>query len=117
MADLSERQIAQLEIDLKAMRDQLETAIEDNQGQLEPVLLDQQSVGRVSRIDAIQQQQMATALKQQQRLHLQQVNRAINELDNGDYGYCQQCGDVIAFARLKARPESVMCVKCQQINE
>ena len=81
------------------------------------VQLDQQSVGRVSRIDAIQQQQMATALKQQQRLHLQQVNRAINELDNGDYGYCQQCGDVIAFARLKARPESVMCVKCQQINE
>lgn len=117
MADLSQRQIAQLEIDLKAMRDQLEQAIEDDQGQSEPVQLDQQSVGRVSRIDAIAQQQMATALKQQQRLHLQQVNSALNEMANGDYGYCQHCGDAIAFARLKARPESVMCVKCQQSNE
>jgi DnaK suppressor protein len=117
VVDLSKQQIDELAIDLKAMRDQLMQAIEDDQGQLEPVQLDQQSVGRISRIDAIQQQQMARALNQQQRQHLQQVNRALDELDKDDYGYCQHCGHVIAFARLKARPESEMCVKCQQSNE
>jgi DnaK suppressor protein len=117
VTDLSKRQLDELAIDLKTIRDQLMQAIDDNQGQVEPVQLDQQSVGRVSRIDAIQQQQMAKALKQQQRQHLQQVIRALNDLDNDDYGYCQHCGHVIAFARLKARPESEMCVKCQQKNE
>jgi DnaK suppressor protein len=117
VADLSKQQIDELAIDLKVMRDQLMQAIEDDQGQLEPVQLDQQSVGRVSRIDAIQQQEMAKALKQQQRQHLQQLIRALNELDKDDYGYCQHCGHAIAFARLKARPESEMCVKCQQNNE
>jgi DnaK suppressor protein len=117
VADLSKQQIDELAIDLKVMRDQLMQAIEDDQGKMEPVQLDQQSVGRVSRIDAIQQQEMAKALKQQQRQHLQQLIRALNELDNDDYGYCQHCGHVIAFARLKARPESEMCVKCQQNNE
>lgn len=79
-----------------------------------PVQLDQQSVGRVSRIDAIQQQQMALA-------RLAQLQRRVGELrvarqalrdDDEDYGFCVQCGQLIPLARLKIDPAAECCVGC-----
>lgn len=114
MNELDATQLRELQRILQVLQQELTLAIENDLGQSNPVTLDQQSVGRVSRIDAIQQQQMAKATRRQQQQQLRQVSRAIDELAQGDYGYCQQCGELIAFARLKVRPESVLCVRCQQ---
>ena len=82
--------------------------------QSEPVQLDQQSVGRVSRIDAIQQQQMALARSTQLKQSLQQLQAALLALqsDQGDYGLCSQCDQPIPLGRLQINPAATRCVRC-----
>lgn len=82
-----------------------------------PVTLDQQSVGRVSRIDAIQQQQMARAGEQQARARLQQIGRALEKFSDDGYGWCESCEEPIAYARLAAKPETPYCLGCQAAQE
>jgi DnaK suppressor protein len=43
---------------------------------------------------------------------LAQTERALAKLDEGSYGRCDACGELIGRARLKARPESVLCISC-----
>lgn len=76
-----------------------------------------QPIGRVSRIDALQQQQLAKAQRDAARLRLQQVSAALSRLERGDYGECVSCGEEIDFLRLKARPESPFCLPCQSRRE
>ena len=82
----------------------------------QPVELDQQSVGRVSRIDAIQQQQMAQARSIQLRAQLQALRTALGRLNAGDsnFGYCNACGLPIPLERLKINPVASSCVDCAQ---
>lgn len=42
---------------------------------------------------------------------LKQVERALEKLDEGSYGVCDQCGDAIGEGRLDARPASTRCLK------
>lgn len=44
---------------------------------------------------------------------LQAVNRALDDIENGRYGICQDCEEPIAKARLKAMPFAMRCVACQ----
>src|SRR5712692_3861099 len=49
-------------------------------------------------------------------LLVERANRlaeALERLRGGDYGTCQECGEAIAPARLKAVPEVTTCVRCQ----
>ena len=78
----------------------------------EAVTLDQSSVGRVSRIDAIQQQEMALAAERNRERELQRIKSALLRMDQGDYGYCLTCGEDIAEKRLRADPAIPTCVDC-----
>ena len=82
-----------------------------------PVTLDQQSVGRVSRIDAIQQQQMALANQQQARALQSQVEVALQRIESGEFGDCLHCGEAIAEARLQVQPWASLCIACQSAAE
>ena len=81
-----------------------------------PVQLDQQSVGRVSRIDAIQQQQMALARSAQLKQSLQRLQTALQALqaDDSDFGVCEQCDQPIPLGRLKINPAVTRCVRCAE---
>ena len=48
---------------------------------------------------------------------LDKVNHAINAIDRGTYGICENCGNPIAKARLLALPYSTLCLNCKQIDE
>ncbi len=76
------------------------------------VQLDQQSVGRVSRMDALQQQAMARAQNMRQQRELEDIRQALERLDRGDFGYCVQCEEPISFRRLKADPSVRLCIGC-----
>ena len=78
-----------------------------------PVELDQQSVGRLSRMDAIQQQSMDLAREARRKTRLAVLAAARKRLDTDKYGYCLACGDDIAEARLKIDPAVTLCVDCQ----
>ncbi len=52
----------------------------------------------------------------EQRL-LKKIDEAIERIDNGTFGICDDCGDEIDFKRLKARPVTTMCIQCKTLQE
>ncbi len=76
------------------------------------VELDQTRVGRLSRMDAMQSQQMAleTARRRQQRLV--RIEGALRRIESGDFGYCFVCGEEIDALRLAVDPTVTRCMGC-----
>lgn len=91
--------------------DRLDAASADSR---KPVELDQQSVGRVSRIDALQQQQMALAAERRRQTERVKLNTALARIASGDYGFCVRCGEDIDPARLRVDPAAPLCATCAQ---
>ncbi|MEO9782153.1 MAG: TraR/DksA C4-type zinc finger protein [Sedimentitalea sp.] len=76
------------------------------------VSLDQQSVGRLSRMDALQNQAMAKAQQQLRDQQKQRLLAALRRIDEGEFGYCVDCGVEIAAKRLDLDPEVFKCISC-----
>ncbi len=81
------------------------------------VELDQASVGRVSRMDAMQGQAMAIAANQRRQIELQKIEAALKRIECKDYGYCLECDGEIAEPRLHLDPASVFCLECASNKE
>lgn len=77
-----------------------------------PVQLDQDSVGRLSRIDAMQVQAMALAAERRRQVERMRIAAALKRLDEGEWGYCLACGNKIARARLEHDPSAAQCIQC-----
>ena len=77
-----------------------------------PVELDQTSVGRLSRMDAMQVQAMAVATERRRAEDAARVEAAIKRIDEGEYGYCISCGEEIAKKRLAVDPTIPTCIAC-----
>jgi DnaK suppressor protein len=77
-----------------------------------PVKLDQQSVGRPSRMDAMQQQEMAAAQEARRRARLVAIHTALRRLADGEFGWCADCGGFIGTERLDLDPVLMRCVDC-----
>ena len=88
---------------------QLTTDSKDSAGTVE---LDQSKVGRLSRMDSLQAQQMAQETTRRRQLQLQKIATALRRMEAGEYGYCFSCGDEIGEARLKFDPASTRCIEC-----
>jgi DnaK suppressor protein len=116
MEDLTQEQQDELRRDLEALREELEHALGLAREGARPVSLDN-PIGRVSRVDALQQQAMAQANRRSVELRLGQVRQALVAMDAGDYGLCRGCEEPIAYRRLKSRPETPFCVECQRGRE
>src|SRR5438046_2936029 len=56
-------------------------------------------------------------LERSVRRHLDQVDEALARIEAGTYGTCANCGKPINPARLEARPSSVLCIDCQQLQD
>lgn len=76
------------------------------------VTLDQQSVGRLSRMDAMQRQAMAQALARRRAGRRQRVLAALKRIEDDEFGYCQDCGDDIVSGRLELDPTVSLCLSC-----
>lgn len=89
-------------------------AEEDAQGadNRETVVLDQQSVGRLSRMDALQRQAMAEATQRRRALRRSRIDAALARIDQEEFGFCQDCGEDIAKARLDLDPTVPRCISC-----
>jgi DnaK suppressor protein len=115
---LTPQQIEQLRQLLVAQQSELENLLNSVHSGTQTVTLDQQSVGRISRIDALQQQQMAIANQQQASAQLRSIEQALRRIDaDNDYGLCAECGETIAYARLQAQPNASLCIGCQSASE
>ncbi len=93
---------------LEALRVASETTADNRR----PVELDQTSVGRVSRMDAMQGQALAIATDRRRHDEARRVEAAIKRIDEGEYGACISCGEDIAAKRLEADPTVATCIRC-----
>ena len=80
----------------------------------ETVELDQARVGRLSRMDAMQAQQMALETERRNRARLLLVQQALRRIERGDYGDCLECGEPIDPRRLEADPTATRCIACAE---
>jgi DnaK suppressor protein len=93
-------------------REDLKVASDSTASARRPVKLDQQSVGRLSRMDALQNQAMARSTEQRRIARLVAIEAAIARLNSGEFGHCSDCGDRIAERRLDLDPTISRCISC-----
>lgn len=77
-----------------------------------PVELDQTRVGRLSRQDALQSQALSKAALERNRIEIQRLRRALAKIEEDEYGWCIECGELIPVARLEIDPAADYCVRC-----
>ena len=97
---------------LLARQAELAEEAKANADSRDTVELQQDSVGRLSRMDAIQQQAMAQAQERRRNAEGLRIRAALERLDEGEWGYCLACGEEIAQKRLRHDPSVATCVKC-----
>lgn len=96
---------------LRAVK-RLERSMRTTEVAARPVTLDQTSVGRLSRIDAIQSQSLAQGMQERERQKLAFLQAALKRIEDGTYGICTGCGSQIRAERLAFFPEVPTCVDC-----
>ncbi|PMR79874.1 TraR/DksA family transcriptional regulator [Halomonas urumqiensis] len=99
---------------LAALRRELREESESSRDARDTVMLDQTSVGRLSRMDALQAQAMAKAEEERRQLALRRIEAAYQRLDRGEYGECIECGEWIGKNRLEWDPLVLKCIDCAQ---
>ena len=97
---------------LDGLRATLLKSSADTSADRRPVELDQQSVGRLSRMDALQVQAMAQAQEGRRQDQLRRIDAALQRLADGEYGACVECGEDIPAKLLEIDPTVVRCVDC-----
>ena len=116
MDELIAEQLSELRQNLVEEKARLEEVLKISKDGAKPVDLDE-PIGRLSRMDAIQQQQMTKANRAAYERKLRLIGVALEALDKDEYGYCRSCEEPIGYRRLKARPETPFCLDCQDARE
>jgi DnaK suppressor protein len=70
------------------------------------------AIGRISRMDAINNKSVNEAALRNSKNKQQRLKRALSEIDTPSFGLCRQCGEIIEVPKLLVMPESVRCVTC-----
>ncbi len=83
----------------------------------QPVALDQSSVGRLSRMDAMQVQAMSLETKRRREIQIQRIEGALKRIENDAYGYCVTCDEVIDPKRLDFDLTAFLCIHCASAAE
>ncbi|MCG8455504.1 MAG: TraR/DksA family transcriptional regulator [Holophagales bacterium] len=113
MSDLTAEQLEAFHQRLAAAKVSIQELL--GQGAKEkPVEASGPTIGRLSRMDAIQLRAMSQMSRSQLRIRLQQVEASLTDLERGRYGLCRRCKEPIRLERLEALPEAPFCVECQE---
>lgn len=114
--DLTPEQLEELHQDLLADRVRLERYLALTKEGAKPVDLGT-PIGRLSRMDAMQQQEMTKTSRSTLETRFLQVDASLEAYRKGEYGQCRACEEHIGYRRLKARPEAPFCLSCQDARE
>ncbi|WP_237062562.1 TraR/DksA family transcriptional regulator [Microbulbifer zhoushanensis] len=109
---MNESELADFRLRLQALRAELLSLEEIAQRGSQTVTLDQSSVGRLSRMEALQAQQIALDSDRRRQALLRGIDGALRRIDSGDFGFCFICDDAIEPARLSADPTITRCIDC-----
>ena len=109
---MDDSDLKRLQRQLTQRREEILAVNEMGEEARRPVELDQASVGRLSRMDAMQNQAMAQATERRRKIEVQRIDQAFKAIKEGEYGFCVECGEEIALKRLEIDPAAIACVKC-----
>lgn len=113
---LTKQQLQILGRDLVMLQASLKQLLTDTEAATQPVKL-KDNQGRLSRMDEMHNQSILVANRNLIKNRLRSVISAQQRLELSQFGECTECGEDIAFSRLKAYPEAEMCIVCQQQQE
>ncbi len=104
--------LADFDTRIRSRLAELEQSSEAGKKAQEVVHLDQQAVGRLSRMDALQNQAMAKAQQANRNREMSRLKAALARIEEGEYGFCEDCGDEIPIGRLNLDYAASKCVSC-----
>lgn len=102
---------------LEELREEIMALTETRKDMSSTVALDQTRTGRLSRMDALQQQEMAKAGQIRAESELSRINAALARIEDGSFGECLVCGENIQQGRLEANPAVTLCISCAEKKE
>lgn len=113
---LSESQRSQLEKVLLEERERLIRAAKDG---LKFSMERERSIGRDSIDESMEEELFSTELRlrDREKYLLNKINGALDRLENRTIDECEDCGEVISFRRLMARPVTTLCIDCKEEKE
>src|SRR5690606_35630115 len=106
-------ELAQFEARLTAEVEEGYAAIKRNLDEVKPVSLDE-PIGRLSRVDALQRQQISQASRARIETSIASARSALARLRSGEFGICRVCGEEISSQRLRHSPSVSLCLECQR---
>ncbi len=109
---MDEKELDKFRQQLLQMRFELMSLSSTSDDAAKPVELDQNAVGRLSRMDAMRAQGMAFETKGRRQQQLARIEGALSRMDAGDYGFCLTCGEEIYSRRLDVDPSYTQCIIC-----
>lgn len=106
------------ELKRKALKAKIEIALQTTENNVANLLEATQpispenSLGRITRMDAINNKGVAEAALRSAKKKLANLSKALKKIDDPDFGTCQSCQKMINPSRLMFMPESTTCIKC-----
>ncbi len=111
---MTEEEMEQIRQQLLRLRSELQEQEETFKETNKPLELDQARIGRLSRMDAMQAQQMALEASRRRQSQLLKIEGALRRIESGEYGYCFVCGEEIGIRRLSVDPANTRCMECAE---
>lgn len=112
MENAVEIDLARIKKRLASRRNEIQTLLRAGNGAARLIDIDQQGVGRLSRIDAIQVHAMAEETARRRETEIKRIDLALSRISAGEYGWCTSCGEAIALKRLENDPATPLCIDC-----
>ena len=114
---LDDKQVETFKLQLLRLQEELFVLKATGEDASRVVELDQTSVGRLSRMDALQGQAMSKEQGRRREIELQKISAALKRIEAGDYGDCLACDEPIAIKRLTLDPAATLCITCASARE
>ena len=56
-------------------------------------------------------------IRDRESILINKIRQSLEDIENGEYGICEDCGEDISIERLKARPVTSYCIRCKTKRE
>ncbi|WP_428566013.1 MAG: TraR/DksA C4-type zinc finger protein [Solidesulfovibrio sp. DCME] len=112
--------MGQLEVDRfhQVLRDMLETLLGQTRDAMDVMSQEVASFADVTdRATAESDRHLGIIMRERDRQLIAEIHEALGRVKDGEYGICQECGEEIGLARLRAQPTATLCVHCKSMLE
>jgi len=108
---MTDQQLESIEQIIRQNLEYLAAEIIELEELTKPIPLDA-SIGRISRMDAINNKTINEAALRDKKKLVKRLERTLDQINDKDFGLCRKCGKKIPYGRLEYMPHTTRCVNC-----